>query len=118
MQIGGFAIASEKIGKLNLSGGIRYDTRTFTGEEHWVSTDTLTHYNSGSAPILRIHFRSLTNLQVYLVVCQEVLEEHMIFTKNIYAKANIARGWRAPNVNECAADGVHDGTVVFEIGDQ
>ena len=31
MQIGGFAIASEKIGKLNLSGGIRYDTRTFTG---------------------------------------------------------------------------------------
>ena len=32
-------------------------------------------------------------------------------------KANIARGWRAPNVNECGADGVHDGTVVYELGD-
>jgi iron complex outermembrane receptor protein len=30
---------------------------------------------------------------------------------------NIARGWRAPNVAECAANGVHDGTVVYEIGD-
>jgi len=32
-------------------------------------------------------------------------------------KANIARGWRAPNVSEAAANGVHDGTVVYEIGD-
>ena len=32
-------------------------------------------------------------------------------------KANIARGYRAPNVAECAANGVHDGTVVYELGD-
>ena len=38
-------------------------------------------------------------------------------TKAVYVKANIARGWRAPNVAEAAANGVHDGTVVYEIGD-
>jgi iron complex outermembrane receptor protein len=38
-------------------------------------------------------------------------------SKTTYVKANIARGWRAPNVAECAANGVHDGTVVYEIGD-
>ncbi len=39
------------------------------------------------------------------------------FASNLFVKANIARGWRAPNVAECAANGVHDGTVVYEIGD-
>jgi iron complex outermembrane receptor protein len=38
-------------------------------------------------------------------------------SKTMFVKANIARGWRAPNVAEAAANGVHDGTVVYEIGD-
>ena len=36
---------------------------------------------------------------------------------NLYLKGNVARGFRAPNVAECAANGVHDGTVVWELGD-
>ncbi|HXB13833.1 MAG TPA: TonB-dependent receptor [Bacteroidia bacterium] len=116
MQIGGFAIASEKIGHLNLSGGIRYDTRTFTGEEHWVSTDTLTP----QIPVPPNFPNSFEEFHPFTSVFSGMsgsIGATYDFTNNIYAKANIARGWRAPNVNECAADGVHDGTVVFEIGD-
>jgi len=116
MQIGGFAIASEKIGKLNLSGGIRYDTRTFTGEEHWVSTDTLTP----QVPVAPNTPNSFEEFHPFTTVFSGMsgsIGGTYDFTKNTYAKLNIARGWRAPNVNECGADGVHDGTVVFEVGD-
>ncbi len=36
--------------------------------------------------------------------------------KNFYLKANIAQGFRAPNVAESGSNGIHDGTVVYEIG--
>src|ERR1700739_991592 len=116
MQIGGFAIASEKIGKLTLSGGIRYDMRTFTGEERWVSTDTLTP-QVPVAPNTPNSFEEFTPFTSHFSGMSGSIGGTYDFTKNVYAKLNIARGWRAPNVNECGADGVHDGTVVFEIGD-
>lgn len=115
MQVGGFAIASEKLGKLNLSGGVRYDTRTFTGEEHWVSTDTLTP----QVPVAPNTPNSFEEFHPFTTVFSGMswsIGGTYDFTKNVYAKANIAQGWRAPNVNECGADGVHDGTVVFEVG--
>jgi len=116
MQIGGFAIASEKIGKLNLSGGLRYDMRTFTGEEHWVSTDTLTP-QIPVAPNTPNSFEEFTPFTSHFSGVSGSFGATYDITHNVYIKGNIARGWRAPNVNECAADGVHDGTVVFEIGD-
>ncbi len=36
--------------------------------------------------------------------------------KSVYLKANVARGFRAPNVAESGSNGIHDGTVVYEIG--
>ena len=116
MQVGGFAVASEKIGHLNLSGGIRYDTRTFTGEERWISTDTLTP----QVPVAPNSPNSFEEFAPFTTVFSGVSGSFGAtydFTKHIYMKANIARGWRAPNVNEAGADGVHDGTVVYEIGD-
>jgi len=115
MQIGAFAIANEKIGKLNLSGGLRYDTRTFTGEEHWVSTDTLTP----QVPVAPNSPNSFEEFKPFTTVFSGMsgsIGGTYDITDNIYVKANIAQGWRAPNVNECGADGVHDGTVVFEVG--
>ena len=116
MQIGGFAIASQKLGKLNLSGGLRYDTRTFTGEEHWVSTDTLTP----QVPVAPNTPNSFEEFKPFTTVFSGMSGSFggtYDITHNMYVKANIAQGWRAPNVNECGAFGVHDGTVVFEVGD-
>jgi len=115
-QIGGFAIASEKLGKLNLSGGIRYDTRTFTGGEKWISTDTLTPQK----PVPPNSPNSFEEFQPFTTIFSGMsgsIGGTYDFSKTTYAKLNIARGWRAPNVNECGANGVHDGTVVYELGD-
>jgi iron complex outermembrane receptor protein len=112
-QIGAFIIANRNIGNLNLSGGLRYDTRTFKGLDHWVDSTTQAPAKSTDDNVFH-EFQGFTSkFNGYSFNLGAAYN----FTKNIYAKVNIARGWRAPNVAECAANGVHDGTVVYEIGE-
>jgi iron complex outermembrane recepter protein len=112
-QIGGFVMADRTIGPFHLSGGLRYDTRDFHGGDHWIDSTTQAPESSGDPNAFHefqgfgSHFRgmSFSAGAVY----------HL--SGKVYLKGNIARGWRAPNVAECGANGVHDGTVVYEIGD-
>jgi len=111
-QIGAFAIATESIGKFTISGGLRYDIRIFNGMDHWV--DSLQEPVPPYTPAAIHEFPGFTSnfggISFSLGAAYNI-------THNIYIKANIARGFRAPNVAECGANGVHDGTVVYEIGD-
>jgi iron complex outermembrane recepter protein len=110
---GVFFIANHKIGKLSLSGGVRYDIRTFQGVDHWVdSTQVPVAANTPDA----IHeFQGFTaNFNGFSGSIGATYQ----LDHRFYLKGNIARGYRAPNVAECAANGVHDGTVIWEIGDQ
>lgn len=112
LQIGVFAIANETLGKVSLSGGIRYDTRTFNGIDHWVDSlqSPVPAYTAGAIHEFRGFTSSFNGMSFSLGAAYNI-------TKNIYIKGNVARGYRAPNVAECGANGVHDGTVVYEIGD-
>ncbi len=112
-QIGGFAIANEKIGKFNLSGGIRYDNRKFMGVDHWVDSTT----QKPVEPNAVNGFHEFQGFTSNFSGVSGSIGATFDITKNIYLKANVARGYRAPNVAECAAKGVHDGTVVYELGD-
>lgn len=112
-QIGAFAIANKKIGSLNLSGGIRYDTRTFNGLDHWVDSTT----QAPVAPDAKNGFHEFRGFKSHFRGMSFSFGGTYNFQKNVYVKANVARGWRAPNVAESAANGVHDGTVVYEIGE-
>jgi iron complex outermembrane receptor protein len=112
-ELGGFVLANRKMGKLNLSGGIRYDTRTFHGLDHWVDSTT----QAPVAPNAPDAFHEFQGFTSRFNGISFSFGGTYGFTKDVYIKANIARGWRAPNVAECAANGVHDGTVVYEIGD-
>jgi iron complex outermembrane receptor protein len=112
-EIGGFAIANQKIGKLNLSGGLRFDTRTFNGIDHWVDSIT----QAPASPNAPDAFHEFPGFTSHFNGMSFSLGGAYELTKSLFVKTNIARGWRAPNVAECAANGVHDGTVVYEIGD-
>jgi len=112
-EIGAFAIANKKIGKLNLSGGIRYDERTFNGIDHWVDSTT----QAPVAPDAPNGFHEFPGFTSHFSGMSFSFGGTYDLSKSTYVKANIARGWRAPNVAEAAANGVHDGTVVYEIGE-
>src|SRR5258706_1356868 len=112
-QIGGFAIVDKQLDKLNLSGGLRYTTRMFNSHDHWVDSTT----QEPSVPNTTNSFHEFKGFKSNFNGLSFSFGGAYDITNNVYVKANIARGWRAPNVSECAANGVHDGTVVYEIGD-
>jgi len=112
-QMGGFAVANKQFGNVRLSGGVRYDARTFHGLDHWVDSTTQ-EPAAAKAPNAFHEFEGFTS---HFSGFSFSAGGAYNISKNVYAKLNIARGWRAPNVAECGANGVHDGTVVYEIGD-
>ena len=111
-DLGAFAIANKKIGKLNLSGGLRYDTRQFKGHDDYVDADgnQLTANDPGAIHQFTAYSSNFNGVSASLGATYQ-------FQHGIYLKANVSKGFRAPNVAESGSNGVHDGTVVYEIGE-
>ncbi len=111
-DLGAFAILNKTIGKLTLSGGIRYDTRMFQGHDDYIdsSGNELSATDPDAIHRFTAYSSNFSGLSGSLGAAFQV-------TKSFYLKANAARGFRAPNVAESGSNGIHDGTVVYEIGD-
>jgi iron complex outermembrane receptor protein len=96
---GVFAVTSKTFNKLTLSGGLRFDNRSMKvksllldGEPKFGSLDKNFSNISGS-----VGFSYAASDMVTL-------------------KLNAARGFRAPNISELGANGVHEGTIKYEYG--
>ena len=85
-DIGGYATVSKSFDAMTLNGGLRYDHRHIDFNKR--------------------NFSGVTgSIGAVWNVCQHT---------NI--RMNVARGFRAPNMSELGSDGVHEGTVRYEIG--
>ena len=85
-DIGAYATASKSFKHVTLNGGLRYDHRHID----------FTSRNFGSVS---------GSLGAVWNLC-----------KHTNIRLNIARGFRAPNMSELGSDGVHEGTVRYELG--
>ena len=85
-DIGGYATVSKQLESLTLNGGLRYDHR------HLDFNDRNFGSMTGSVGAVW-NVSDHTNLRL-----------------------NVARGFRAPNMSELGSDGVHEGTLRYEIG--
>lgn len=111
-DVGGFFIAKKTIGQLDISGGLRYDHRTEHGEQlildaNGVKTEIDSASYTHKFMAFTQTFQGLTGS--IGAACQ--------LSKIWYSKLNISRGFRAPNIGELAANGEHEGTNRYEIGD-
>ena len=111
-DIGFFGLAKKTYGKLSISGGLRFDTRMLKGKELWV--DSMGGRLAGPGPGAIADFTPYTSNFSGL---SGSLGAAYNFTDNYYVKLNIARGYRAPTAAESGANGLHDGTPFYEIGD-
>lgn len=111
-DIGVFAIAKKTYDKLSVSGGLRFDTRMLKGKELWVDSmgERLPGPEPGAIENFSPYTSNFSGLSGSIGVAYN-------FTDNVYAKLNIARGYRAPTAAESGANGIHDGTPFYEIGD-
>ena len=101
-DFGLYATATKMLGeRWTLSGGLRYDHRRLHGDE--LIEDGDLRFTDFSR-----HFNGLTGS--IGTVCN--LNDHF----NL--RLNLARGFRTPNMSELASNGVHEGSIRYEIGDQ
>ncbi len=99
LDVGLFFTAAYELERLTLSAGLRYDRRALHGEglvddgdERFVDFRRAFDGVTGSAGVAYNVSKALT------------------------LRLNAARGFRTPNISELASNGVHEGTIRYEIG--
>jgi iron complex outermembrane receptor protein len=116
-DIGPFLLAKRSYNKLDISGGLRFDFRAFHNFELDTITDQATGLttaiNGSSAVGAGLQFPAFSK---NFSGVSGSLGATYNFTDKFAVKANIARGFRAPNIAEISANGVHPGTNIFQLG--
>lgn len=110
-DIGAYAVARKDIGKWSVSGGLRYDYRTITTSSLFTDSLGVKTANLETGGLTR--FNAFT--RNYSVVTGSVGASYTLNDKTTL-KVNGASGFRAPNIAEISANGVHEGTIRYEYG--
>jgi len=110
-DVGVYSIARKDIGKWSLSGGLRYDHRSLSSEQLLLDSlgeRSIDMQEGGTQKFLSFDrtFSTLTGS----------LGASYALSPSTTLKLNIARGYRAPNIAELSANGVHEGTIRYEYG--
>ncbi len=99
-DVGVFALATRQFDRLNVSGGVRYDHRYLHGQP--LDDDGQPRFVDFTR-----RFDALTGSLGAVLHAGD----------NWDFRANVARGFRAPNISELTSNGVHEGSVRYELGD-
>jgi iron complex outermembrane receptor protein len=117
-DIGPFFVVKKSFGKLDLSGGARYDTRSFTGKAAYIDTATkyptlYTGANPTGTPNVTQQFSALN--KTFSGVSGSLGATYN-FSDQFLIKGNIARGFRAPSIAELSANGPDPGSQIYHVG--
>ena len=111
-DIGAFVMARKTMDKLDISGGIRYDSRIENGEDLYLNADG--EVVSGNDPEAYHQFTAFHS--TFTGISGSIGGAYQ-FSEIFFTKLNVSRGFRAPNIAELSANGVHEGTFNYIIGD-
>jgi len=111
-DIGVFSILKKSLGKIDLSGGLRYDSRSEHAKDLFVDSNGLQIETPGAESIHRF-----TDFKTTFTGISGSVGATWQISKKLFTKLNISRGYRSPNIGELGSNGIHDGTVRYEIGD-
>jgi len=116
-DIGPFLLAKRSIDKLDISGGLRFDTRAFHNSGLYTRPDPVTSFDRPvNGPDTAGADHPFSNYSKNFSGYSGSLGATYNFSDHFSIKANIARGFRAPNIAEISANGVHPGTNIFQLG--
>jgi iron complex outermembrane receptor protein len=116
-DFGPFLFAKKSFKKLEVAGGIRYDLRTFNNSALFTKPDAVTGFDKAvyGADTLGAA-QPFYNYKHNFSGITGSLGATYTFSKTFSTKFNIARGYRAPNISEISANGVHPGTNIYQLG--
>ena len=114
-DIGPFAFVQKAFNKLDVSGGIRYDVRVFNNNAMYTRTNPQSGFDMqvNSPDGADQPFYSFKH--TFSGISGSIGATYKISDK-LFLKGNIARGFRSPNIAEISANGIHPGTLIYQIG--
>ncbi|SDX79437.1 TonB-dependent receptor [Hymenobacter psychrophilus] len=115
-DIGGFGVVKKGFGALELTGGLRYDTRVVSWNDFYTGTDPATGFGTRAAAGTPGAERQFSNFhKVYRGVSASVGGSYAV-GPNLVLRANVARGYRAPNIPEIGSNGLDPGAHIIYLG--
>ncbi len=119
LDAGSYIYAKWKQNKWTVSGGIRYDTRHLKGSDFYTVTDPTTFFSKKvSVPDTAAAYLQFPAFNKTFNGTSLSLGTTYEINKNMSLKANIARGYRAPNITEFASNGLDPGAHIIYLGDR
>lgn len=118
-DIGPFVFVKRSFNKLDIALGARYDIRTFSNDPLYTKTDPQTGFalktnaDPGDTTVLKQFDPYSHTFSGF----SGSLGATYILNDAFCIKLNVARGYRAPNISEISAKGVHPGTGFQQLGD-
>lgn len=117
-DVGAFYFAKKSLGKVDISGGIRMDRRNINWNNFYVGTNAQTGFGqqaSANTAGAALQFPSFS--KNYYGLSGSVGLTYNISEK-LLIKANIARGYRAPNITEIGSNGLDPGAHIVYLGNR
>lgn len=110
-DVGFFGFAQKDHDDLHLSGGLRYDRRVVDADALYLDEHEEPTTDPAAAAETKFSAlqRSFSNISGSAGATYD-------FSDRLSAKLNLARGFRAPNLAELSANGRHEGTIRYELG--
>jgi iron complex outermembrane receptor protein len=116
---GGFIFAKKSFGRVDVSGGLRYDNRHISWNNFYVGTDAQTGFGKQThlpdTAGVNLQFPSFRH--TYQGVSGSLGLTYNI-SDRLLLKANIARGYRAPNITEIGSNGLDPGAHIVYLGNR
>lgn len=118
-DIGPFVFLKKEYRKIDLAMGLRYDNRFYKNPALYTKPSSVTGFdeqvvfNAADTSIVKQfsdYEHSFSGLSGSIGATYNIND-------HLSVKANLARGYRAPNVSEISAKGVHPGTGFQQLGD-
>ncbi len=114
-DMGGYLMGKWKRNKWTIAGGVRYDYRNIKGNEMFISRNPSSGFlmqseNTKSA------IRQFSDFDLSFSGITGSLGATYKLARTISLKANVGKGYRAPNITEIASQGLDPGAHIYYIG--
>lgn len=118
-DIGSFFVIKKSYGKLDVSAGGRFDTRSFNSQTAYIDTTNVAFpvlYNGNNPTGTPNVIPQFAALHKSFSGASGSLGATYNFSDAFLIKGNIARGFRAPSIAELSANGPDPGSQLYHVG--